>query len=429
MQQQRSFLVLGSGGREHAIAWKLARAADNPVVYVIPGNDGIAADPSIRGGCPAIPSNNFKALADFAQNQAITLTVVGPETLLCAGIVDYFRQNNLPIFGPSKAAALLEASKAFSKEVMHAAGILTPLSETFDDLSIAISYVRRAKHPLVIKADGLAAGKGVVISQNVVASEATLHAFLASRTLGHASQRVVIEQFLEGKETSFIVVTDGKNVVTLPTSRDYKRAFDNDLGPNTGGMGAVVPAPQTSPALEKHVLQHVIHPVLDELKRRGHPFCGFLYAGLMLDKGETNVLEFNVRLGDPETQALVRAMPDDLDFGLLLQNAASGTLKNGQIPVANPAICVVMAAKGYPDMPVPGDTIYGLADAVPRENVQIFHAGTKTNPDGDFESASGRVLNVTACAKTLSRARQDVYAAVSKIHWNGVHYRHDIGRG
>lgn len=429
MHQQRSFLVLGSGGREHALAWKLARSVDNPIVYVIPGNDGIAADSTIRGGCPSIPGSDFKALADFARNHAITLTVVGPEALLCAGVVDYFQQNNLPIFGPSKAAALLEASKAFSKEIMHAAGILTPHAEIFDDFSAAISYARRAKHPLVIKADGLAAGKGVVISHNVSTSEATLHAFLASRTLAHASRLVIIEQLIEGTETSFMVITDGNNIVTLPTSRDYKRVLSNDLGPNTGGMGAIAPAPQVNPALETHVIQHVIYPVLNELKRRGHAFCGFLYAGLMLDKDLTNVLEFNVRLGDPETQALVRAIPDDLDLGLILQNAAHGTLKNDRIPVANPAICVVMAARGYPDMPILGDTIHGLTDAAHTEGVKIFHAGTKARTNTEFTTAAGRVLNVTACATTLSRARQEAYAAVAKIHWNGVHYRHDVGRG
>ncbi|MBA2662779.1 MAG: phosphoribosylamine--glycine ligase [Bradymonadaceae bacterium] len=423
---QRSFLVLGSGGREHALAWRLGQADDQPIVYVAPGNDGIAADPSIRGGCVAIAGDDLQALADFAAEQAITLTVVGPEVLLCAGVVDAFEARGLAIFGPRKGAAELEGSKAFAKDVMRAAGVPTADFEVFEQVAAALQYARKAKHPLVIKADGLAAGKGVVISADLATSEATLTDFLANQSLGSASSRVVIEQFLEGTEMSFMVITDGEHVLTLPTSQDHKRVGDGDTGPNTGGMGAFSPSPLASAALEAHIVETVIRPVLSELERRGRGFRGFLYAGLMLKDGEAMVLEFNVRLGDPETQALMLAIEDDL--GALLQSALDGSLKDGRINPAHHASCIVMASRGYPAATDRGHIIEGLEEAGRVEGTKVFHAGTKKDAQGRLVNAAGRVLGVTARGRSAGQARERAYAAVASISWDGAHYRRDIGQ-
>ncbi|QDG53331.1 phosphoribosylamine--glycine ligase [Persicimonas caeni] len=424
---QRTFLVIGSGGREHALAWKLSQGDDEPVVYVAPGNDGIAADETIRGGCVDIGAGDFEALAEFVEEKGVDLTVVGPEAPLCDGVADFFDERGLAVFGPKKAAAELEGSKSFAKAIMTGAGVPTAEYDTFDDMEAAISYVRRVDHPVVIKADGLAGGKGVVISPDVDTSVETLESYMAHEEFGEASQRVLIEEFLEGTEMSFMVVTDGEHVVPLSTSQDHKRVGEGDTGPNTGGMGAFTPSHLASPELQAKVIEEVIRPTLDELRAQNIPYSGFLYAGLMLTEAGPKVLEFNCRMGDPETQPLMYAM--DADLGDVLLEAATGGL-TGEEALASDAhaYCVVLASKGYPGPRDTGYVIEGLDEAAEVDGTKVFHAGTKRGDDGHFRNTGGRVLGVTARGATREEARERVYEAVSKISWEGMHYRGDIGK-
>lgn len=424
---QRTFLVIGSGGREHALAWKLSQGADAPVVHVAPGSDGIAADEAIRGECVDLAVDDFEGLADFAEQHDVDLTVVGPEAPLCDGIADFFRERGLAVFGPGKDGAELEGSKAFAKAIMTGAMVPTAEYDAFDDLERAIEHVRRVEHPVVIKADGLAGGKGVVISPDIATSLETLESYMADEEFGAASQRVVVEEFLEGTEMSFMVVTDGEHVVPLSTSQDHKRVGEGDTGPNTGGMGAVTPSHLAGSELTERIVAEVIEPTLAELHRQGISYSGFLYAGLMLTEAGPKVLEFNCRMGDPETQPLLFAM--DADLGDVLLRTAYGELSGDETLASDDhAFCVVLASQGYPGPRDTGYVIEGLDEAAKLEETKVFHAGTRRDDQGRFVNAGGRVLGVTARGATREQARERVYEAVSKISWPGMHYRRDIGQ-
>jgi len=412
-------LVLGSGGREHAIAWKLAM--DGARVWVGPGNDGIGEDPSVKG-LAEVDLTNPASVVEFVRANSVDLVVVGPEAPLCDGIADYLTCAGIRVFGPVRAAAQLEGSKAFSKAIMREAGVKTADYVEFEDLHAALAYVEKAAHPLVIKADGLAAGKGVVISSSVNQSRSTLKSFLEDRKFGEASARVVIEEFLEGPELSYIVITDGESIVPLTTSRDHKRLLDGDEGPNTGGMGAIAPSPDASEELSQSILEDVFKPVLATLKKRGIPYLGFLYAGLMLTKNGVYVLEFNVRLGDPETQAILFGMKSGLLE--LLDAALDRRLGEVEAPVSSPACVVVLAAEGYPESPKKGARIDGLRSA---ENAKVFHAGTRKEGE-HFYVTGGRVLGVTGRGKSAPEARTAAYALAKEIRWEGVQMRDDIGQ-
>lgn len=416
-----NYLVIGSGGREHAIAWKLANDDTTNRVWVAPGNAGIARDPMITG-CPALDVSDFGELAAFAQANHVDLTVVGPEAPLSNGIVDYFREAGLAIFGPNAAAAELEASKAFAKSIMDAAGVKTAEYAVFDELDRAIDHVESLEHPIVIKADGLAAGKGVIISHNLEASRDALKGMLTGARFGEAGERVVIEEFLEGPEVSFMVITDGEAVVPLSTSQDHKRVGEGDTGPNTGGMGAITPSPHADERLRDEILTGVIRPVIEALADRGIRYRGFLYAGLMLTAKGPYVLEFNVRLGDPETQALMYAL--DRPLGPLLAAAAADELEEGSAESDAHACCVVLASSGYPGPDGRGKMIRGL-DNVPNDAF-VFHAGTGEE-GGMLTNAGGRVLGVTARGQTNDEARRLAYRAVREIDWDGMKFRRDIG--
>ncbi|MFW5968161.1 MAG: phosphoribosylamine--glycine ligase [Persicimonas sp.] len=422
----RTYLVVGSGGREHALAWKLSREADDALVHVAPGNDGIAADETIRGECVDIAVDDFEALADFAEAQGVDLTVVGPEAPLCDGLADYFDERGLAVFGPNADAARLEGSKSFAKEIMTAAGVPTAEYADFDELDAALEYITGRPHPIVIKADGLAGGKGVVISEDVDTSRKTLEEYMAQDAFGEASQRVVIEEFLEGTEMSFIVVTDGEQVVPLSTSQDHKRVGEGDTGPNTGGMGAFTPSHLADEAVRSQILDEVIEPTLSELASRGVEYRGFLYAGLMITDQGPKVLEFNCRMGDPETQPLLFAMDEDL--GDALEKAATGGLSGGEsLESSAHAFCIVLASEGYPGPRNTGHVIEGLDAAAEVVDTKVFHAGTARDDDGNFINAGGRVLGVTSRGATRDEARARAYAAASCIRWTGMFYRSDLG--
>ena len=417
-------LVLGSGGREHALAWKLAQAERVSQVFVAPGNGGTARDPLLTN----VPLTDVRALADFAIEQKIVLTVVGPEGLLAAGVVDEFRARGLRIFGPTKAAAQLESSKAFAKDFMKRHGIPTAAYEVFSDVAAAHAYIDAQGAPIVIKADGLAAGKGVVVAMTIAEAHAAIDWILADNGSGvvhnEGGARVVIEQFLAGEEASFIVLCDGKNVVPLATSQDHKRLLDHDEGPNTGGMGAYSPAPVVTPNVHAKVMHEIILPTIAGMARDGVPFTGFLYAGLMIDaQGEPRTVEFNTRMGDPETQPIMMRLKSDL-LELLL-HATDGTLDGVELQWdRRVALGVVMAAGGYPQQPCSGDVISGLpADS---DAAMVFHAGT-TEVDGQLLTAGGRVLCVTALGESVRKAQQLAYDSLVNIQFEGKQYRHDIG--
>ncbi|CAN5289454.1 phosphoribosylamine--glycine ligase [soil metagenome] len=417
-------LVIGNGGREHALAWKLTQAERVSQVFVAPGNGGTARAPLLKN----IPITDVKALADFAQAEKIALTVVGPEAALAAGVVDEFRARGLRIFGPTKAAAQLESSKAFAKDFMQRHGIPTAAYATFDDVAAAHAYVDAQGAPIVIKADGLAAGKGVVVAMTLAEAHEAIDWILADNTLGvvhnEGVARVVIEQFLEGEEASFIVLCDGKNVVSLATSQDHKRLKDGDEGPNTGGMGAYSPAPVVTPNVHAKVMHEIIMPTITGMARDGVPFTGFLYAGLMIDAhGQPRTVEFNTRMGDPETQPIMMRLKSDLLEVLL--HATDGTLDQVELQWdRRVALGVVMAAGGYPMTPQKGDAISGLpADA---EDAMVFHAGT-AELDGKLVTAGGRVLCVTALGESVKKAQQLAYETLVGIQFEGKQYRHDIG--
>ena len=421
-------LVIGGGGREHALAWKLAASPKVQMVYVAPGNGGTAADLRLKN----VPITDLTALADFAEAEKIGLTVVGPEAPLAAGAVDLFRSRGLRVFGPSRAAAQLESSKAFSKDFMRRHGIPTAAYETFSDATAAHAYVDRMGAPIVVKADGLAAGKGVVVAATLdeahQAVDWMLEGASGDNKLGvshnQGGARVVIEEFLDGEEASFIVIADGRNVLPLATSQDHKRLLDGDQGPNTGGMGAYSPAPVVTPNVHARVMHEIIQPTLDGMARDGIPYTGFLYAGLMIDaQGGVKTLEFNCRMGDPETQPIMMRLKSDLLD--VLTHAADGSLGDMELQWDRRfALGVVMAAPGYPEKPRKGDPITGLPPEA--EDAVVFHAGT-ARPEREVVTSGGRVLCVTALGDSAKQAQARAYEALASIRFDGMQFRHDIG--
>ena len=422
-------LVVGGGGREHALAWKLSQSERIQKVYVAPGNGGTARDPNLFD----VPITDVRALREWAQQEKIDLTVVGPEAPLAAGIVDEFRAHGMKIFGPTKAAAQLESSKAFSKAFMHRHGIPTALYETFTDAALAHSYVDKMGAPIVVKADGLAAGKGVVVAMTAAEAHEAIDFMLLDNSLGvvnnagadgAAVPRVVIEEFLQGEEASFIVMCDGKNVVALATSQDHKRLLDHAEGPNTGGMGAYSPAPVVTAQVHARAMREVIMPTIKGMEKDGIPYTGFLYAGLMIDeKGQPKTLEFNCRMGDPETQPIMMRLKSDLVDVMLA--ATSEKLDTVELEWdRRVALGVVMAAAGYPANPRKGDVITGL----PKDELDaiVFHAGTIAK-EGQTLSSGGRVLCVTVLADSVKQAQQKAYEVAKGIHFDGQQYRRDIG--
>ena len=417
-------LLIGSGGREHALAWKLAQSPQVQTVYVAPGNGGTATAKQSTAGIENLPITGLQELADFAKREKIHLTVVGPEAPLAAGIVDVFRNNGLRIFGPTQLAAQLESSKDFSKAFMKRHGIPTADYQTFSNALEAHAYIDAKGAPIVIKADGLAAGKGVVVAMSLEEAHAAVDMMLADNKLGNAGARVVIEEFLTGEEASFIVLVDGKNVLALATSQDHKRLLDADQGPNTGGMGAYSPAPVVTPEIHARALREVIMPTVQRMKADGIPYTGFLYAGLMIaPDGKIKTLEFNCRMGDPETQPIMARLRSDLVNAL--DHAVDGTLNEVELEWdRRTALGVVLAAHNYPDTPRAGDVITGIpADT---EDQITFHAGTKLQ-DGKVVTSGGRVMCVVGLADTVRGAQQKAYEAINHIKFDGMQYRKDIG--
>jgi phosphoribosylamine--glycine ligase len=413
-------LVVGSGGREHALAWKLAQSKRIQIVMVAPGNGGTASDQRLKN----VPITDPKQLADFAEQEHIALTIVGPEAPLAAGIVDLFRERGLKIFGPTQRAAQLEASKDFAKSFMLRHGIPTAHSQTFADVAAAHQYVDQQGAPIVIKADGLAAGKGVVVAMTLDEAHQAIDMMLADNRLGDAGARVVIEEFLEGEEASFIVMVDGSNVLPLATSQDHKRLLDNDQGPNTGGMGAYSPAPIVTPQLHARVMREIILPTVHGMAKEGEPYTGFLYAGLMIDaQGNPKTLEFNCRMGDPETQPIMARLKTDLVT--VIEHAVNGTLKDIELDWdRRTALGVVLAAAGYPDAPRKGDVISGIPEE--SEDSVTFHAGTIID-SGALKTAGGRVLCVVGLGDSVRVAQKHAYETVEKVRFDGMQFRHDIG--
>ncbi len=417
-------LVIGNGGREHAIAWRLAQSPRISKVFVAPGNGGTATDPSLT----SLPITDLQELAQFALDEDIALTVVGPEAPLAAGAVDIFRGKGLPVFGPSKAAAQLESSKDFAKAFMLRHQIPTAAYATFTDPQAAHQYIREQGAPIVIKADGLAAGKGVVVAQTEDEAHAAVDSMLGDGSLGSAGARVVIEACLEGEEASFIVMCDGKHVLPMASSQDHKRQLDGDKGPNTGGMGAYSPAPIVSDVLHQRIMDEVIWPTIRGMASDGIEYTGFLYAGVMIGDGPDatrpiKVLEFNCRMGDPETQPIMMRIRND--FSEIVQHAIAGTLNQAQIDWdPRTALGVVMASHNYPATPRTGDAISGIA--APADNCVTFHAGTRLEED-TLLTSGGRVLCVTALGETVEAAREAAYATLQNIKFDGSQYRKDIG--
>ncbi|OIO55626.1 MAG: phosphoribosylamine--glycine ligase [Alphaproteobacteria bacterium CG_4_10_14_0_2_um_filter_63_37] len=414
-------LVVGGGGREHALVWKIAQSPLVSEVLCAPGNPGIAG----QARCLSIGVEDIDGLLKLAQDEGIGLTVVGPEVPLVAGIVDRFQAAGLTIYGPKAAAAKLEGSKAFMKEILVKAGVPTARHATFTQIDPALAYIAELGAPIVVKADGLAAGKGVVVATSMAEAEAAVRDMLEGNRFGDAGATVVIEEFLDGEEASFICLVDGDKALPLIASQDHKRVFDADQGPNTGGMGAYAPAPVMTPELTAEALRTCIDPVIATLNREGARFAGTLYCGLMIVDGKPFVLEFNVRFGDPECQPLMMAMKSDVVP--LLQAAAQGDLSGQSIEWHEGAsVCVVMAAGGYPDTPRKGDVIRGLENLPPEPNRVVFHAGTTLNPHGQVVTSGGRVLGVTARGVDIKAARDLAYTAVAVIQWDGEHHRSDI---
>ncbi|MFO1322587.1 MAG: phosphoribosylamine--glycine ligase [Burkholderiales bacterium] len=417
-------LVVGGGGREHALAWKLAQSPRVARVFVAPGNAGTARDAALANvAITAIPE-----LVAFARDNDVAFTVVGPEAPLAAGIVDAFRAAGLPIFGPTQAAAQLESSKDYAKAFMQRHGLPTAQYRTFTDAAAAHAYVGERGAPIVVKADGLAAGKGVVVAQTTAEADAAIDAMLVDNAMGAAGARVVIEDFLAGEEASFIVMVDGRHVLPLASSQDHKRLRDGDEGPNTGGMGAYSPAPIVTPAMHARIMREVIVPAVNGMAADGVPYTGFLYAGVMIDAaGVPKVLEFNCRMGDPETQPIMARLKSDLVD--LVEHAIAGTLDTVEAEWdRRAALGVVLAAAGYPDAPRKGDAIEGLdrvTDSA-HPSVHVFHAGTGI-VDGRTVVTGGRVLCVTALGDSVRQAQRAAYAAVAEIRFAGMQYRTDIG--
>lgn len=413
-------LVIGSGGREHALAWKVAQNKEVSRVYVAPGNAGTATNPDMIN----VPLTKVEDLVKFAEDEQIALTIVGPEAPLSQGVVDAFRAADLKIFGPTKAAAQLESSKDFAKAFMFRHGIPTAKYQTFSDVTQAHAYIDANGAPIVIKADGLAAGKGVVVAMTIEEAHAAVDAMLSDNKLGDAGARVVIEEFLTGEEASFMVMVDGKNILPLATSQDHKRLLDADQGPNTGGMGAYSPAPVVTPDIHAKAMREIIVPTVEGMAKDGIPYTGFLYAGLMISPtGEVKTLEFNCRMGDPETQPIMMRLKSDLVE--LAEHAVNGTLDQAKAEWDwRFALGVVMASANYPETPRLGDEITGLPKDL--QDGHVFHAGT-TLKDGKIVTSGGRVLCVTALGETVKFAQQQAYKVLEQIQFDGAQYRKDIG--
>lgn len=414
-------LVTGGGGREHALAWRIAQSRAVEKVFVAPGNAGTELEEKLQN--VSISPMDFDALIEFAQSEKVDLTVVGPEDPLVAGCVDRFAEAGLRCFGPSKSAAQLEGSKSFTKAFLKKYGIPTGDYRAFDEIEAANEYLDTQIPPIVIKADGLAAGKGVVIAQSIREAKSTVADMLSGNVLSGAGSRVVIEEFLEGEEASFIIIADGENFLPFATSQDHKAAYDGDTGPNTGGMGAYSPAPVVTPEVFSRTIDQVIKPTLQGMKDEGHPYTGFLYAGLMIDKeGRPRVIEYNCRFGDPETQPIMSRLQTELVS--LMVAAIDGRLNETEISFdPRVALTVVMASGGYPGNYDDGKVISGLRDV---EVAKVFHAGT-TMKDGEVVTNGGRVLGVTALGSSALEANEKAYAAVNQISFNGAEFRTDIG--
>jgi len=416
-------LIVGSGGREHALAWKCAQSSRVTDVIVAPGNAGTALEPGVRN--VAVAAEDIGGLLKLAQSESVGLTIIGPEVPLVEGIVDRFREAGLPCFGPDAAGAQLEGSKAFTKDFLQRHQIPTAAYQNFDDLERALAYIREQGAPIVVKADGLAAGKGVVVAHTLREAEVAATSMLSDRSFGDAGNRIVVEEFLEGEEASFIVITDGRNVLSLASSQDHKARDEGDTGPNTGGMGAYSPAPVVTPEIEQRILDLVIHPTLAGLREDGINYTGFLYAGLMITPdGTPKVIEFNCRMGDPETQPIMARLNSDLVT--LCEAALNGQLAESSAdwdPRA--ALGVVMAAGGYPAGYEKGKKISGLLNSEVPDTV-VFHAGTAMNND-DVVTSGGRVLCVVGLGNSVADARDIAYRRVDSIRWDNVYYRRDIG--
>ena len=417
-------LVIGSGGREHALAWKLTHSPRVSKVYVAPGNAGTA----LEEGLENVNITAHAELIEFVRREQIALTVVGPEAPLAAGIVDDFTAASLKIFGPTRAAAQLESSKDFAKQFMARNKIPTAAHQTFTGAQAAHEYVEKRGAPIVIKADGLAAGKGVVVATNLQEAHDAIDMMLVGHKMGAAGARVVIEDFLDGEEASFIVMSDGRHTLALATSQDHKRLKDGDIGPNTGGMGAYSPAPVVTPAVHARVMREVIQPTIAGMEREGAPFTGFLYAGLMIGKdGAVNVVEFNCRMGDPETQPIIMRLKSDLPG--LLEHAVAGNLDKIEVEWdPRPALGVVIAAHGYPDSPRKGDVISGLEELrrSTGDDAHVFHSGTAFNGK-QVVATGGRVLCVTALGRSVKTAQGRAYEVAEQLRFDGMQMRHDIG--
>ncbi|OOW72704.1 phosphoribosylamine--glycine ligase [Xanthomonas axonopodis pv. melhusii] len=416
-------LVIGSGGREHALAWKIAQSARVSEVLVAPGNAGTATEAKCRN--VAVKVDDLDGLLALAQREAVALTVVGPEVPLVLGVVDRFHAAGLRIFGPTAKAAQLEGSKAFAKDFLARHGIPTAYYAVHTEVDVALAYVREKGAPIVVKADGLAAGKGVIVALTLAEAEDAVRDMLSGNAFGDAGARVVIEEFLDGEEASFISMVDGKHALPMATSQDHKRVGDGDTGPNTGGMGAYSPAPVVTSEVHARVMREVVEPTVQGMIADGVPFTGFLYAGLMIDAhGAPKVIEFNVRFGDPETQPVMLRLQSDLVD--LLEAAIDGKLDGAHAQWdPRPSLGVVIAARPYPDTPVTGEVITGL-DAVPA-SAKVFHAGTALNAAGEVVSAGGRVLCVAALGDSVQDAQRTAYAGLKPIHWSSAFQRSDIG--
>jgi len=415
-------LVIGGGGREHALVWKIAQSKSVKKIFCAPGNAGIAKEAE----CIPIGADDVSALLAFAENERIDLTVVGPEAPLTLGIVDAFEARGLRIFGPSRRAAEIEGSKVLSKEIMKKYGIPSAEFQVFEDYPKAVRYVQGQNTPLVVKADGLAAGKGVILCQNAKEALAALERIMIRKEFGAAGQRVVVEEFLQGEEASFLVFTDGESILPLPTSQDHKAIFDDDKGPNTGGMGAYSPAPVVTEEIHRTVMETILLPTIRAMAAEGRKYRGVLYAGLMIRDGRPKVLEFNARFGDPEAQPLLMRLKSDL-LPVLEATLDRGLGKIRPEWDRRPAVCVVMASGGYPESYAKGKVISGLDEAAGVPGAFVFHAGTALK-DGKVVTSGGRVLGVTAMGNEIREAIETAYQAAGRITWEGVQYRRDIGR-
>lgn len=417
-----NILIIGNGGREHALAWKVAKSPLADKVFVAPGNAGTALENKVEN--VPIAATDIAALVEFAQKNEVYLTIVGPEAPLVIGVVDAFRAAGLRIFGPTQAAAQLEGSKAFTKDFLARHKIPTAEYQNFTEVEPALAYLRQKGAPIVIKADGLAAGKGVIVALSEDEAHAAIDDMLLGNKMGNAGARVVIEDFLQGEEASFIVMVDGENVLPMATSQDHKRLLDQDLGPNTGGMGAYSPAPVVTPSVYERAMNEIILPTVRGMQAEGHPFSGFLYAGLMIDsQGAPYTIEFNCRFGDPETQPIMSRLESDLAD--LLEAGIAGKLDGVEAQwLPQTAVGVVLAAAGYPDTPRKGDIISGLDEA--DQIGKVFHAGTSADAEGRILTNGGRVLCVVGLGDDVAAAKAQAYQALGKVHFDGMQYRRDI---